>query len=270
MEVPPATSRRRGPGATGPTTRRRACPTSGRRSRRPARPNDTVETSVTVEWRNELDNAFLPNDPTIIGRRHARRAGADRHAPARRREPSAVRRDAAAVVHEGRREGPALHHEHVHVLQRAAREHGLVSRPRARQHAHERLRGARRRSTSSATTRTRARPAIRSVCPPARTRSRSCCRTRRSTPTAACSTRREGVTAYHPRVGAGVLRRRRGRERQDLALRGRRAAPLPASGSSTDRSRASTTCSSPTRRAAGRCRSRRSGPTAGCCARPCR
>jgi spore coat protein A, manganese oxidase len=31
------------------------------------RPNDTVETSVTVEWRNELDEAFLPNDPTIFG-----------------------------------------------------------------------------------------------------------------------------------------------------------------------------------------------------------
>jgi spore coat protein A len=31
------------------------------------RPNDTVETSVTVEWRNELDDAFLPNDPTIFG-----------------------------------------------------------------------------------------------------------------------------------------------------------------------------------------------------------
>ena len=31
------------------------------------RPNDTVETSVTIEWRNELGNAFLPNDPTIMG-----------------------------------------------------------------------------------------------------------------------------------------------------------------------------------------------------------
>jgi spore coat protein A, manganese oxidase len=31
------------------------------------RPNDTVETSVTVEWQNELDTAFLPNDPTIFG-----------------------------------------------------------------------------------------------------------------------------------------------------------------------------------------------------------
>jgi spore coat protein A len=31
------------------------------------RPNDTVETSVTIEWRNELDRAFLPNDPTIMG-----------------------------------------------------------------------------------------------------------------------------------------------------------------------------------------------------------
>jgi spore coat protein A, manganese oxidase len=31
------------------------------------RPNDTVETSVTVEWRNELQTAFLPNDPTIMG-----------------------------------------------------------------------------------------------------------------------------------------------------------------------------------------------------------
>ena len=29
----------------------------------PARP----DTSVTVEWRNELDEAFLPNDPTILG-----------------------------------------------------------------------------------------------------------------------------------------------------------------------------------------------------------
>lgn len=31
------------------------------------RPNDAVETSVTIEWRNELDRAFLPNDPTIMG-----------------------------------------------------------------------------------------------------------------------------------------------------------------------------------------------------------
>jgi spore coat protein A len=31
------------------------------------RPNDTVETAVTIEWRNELGNAFLPNDPTIMG-----------------------------------------------------------------------------------------------------------------------------------------------------------------------------------------------------------
>ena len=39
----------------------------------------------------------------------------------------------------------------------------------------------------------------------------------------------QGVTALSPRVGAGVLRRCRGRQRQDLALRGRRAAPLSAS-----------------------------------------
>jgi hypothetical protein len=31
------------------------------------RPNDTVETSVTIEWRNELGDAFLPNDPTLMG-----------------------------------------------------------------------------------------------------------------------------------------------------------------------------------------------------------
>ena len=31
------------------------------------RPNDTVDTSVTVEWRNELETAFLPNDPTLMG-----------------------------------------------------------------------------------------------------------------------------------------------------------------------------------------------------------
>ena len=31
------------------------------------RPNDQTDTSVTVEWRNELDDAFLPNDPTIFG-----------------------------------------------------------------------------------------------------------------------------------------------------------------------------------------------------------
>jgi spore coat protein A len=31
------------------------------------RPDDTVEASVTVEWRNELGNAFLPNDPTLMG-----------------------------------------------------------------------------------------------------------------------------------------------------------------------------------------------------------
>ena len=32
-----------------------------------SRPNDSVETSVTIEWRNELDRAFLPNDPTLMG-----------------------------------------------------------------------------------------------------------------------------------------------------------------------------------------------------------
>jgi spore coat protein A, manganese oxidase len=31
------------------------------------RPNDTVETAVMIEWRNELDKAFLPNDPTLMG-----------------------------------------------------------------------------------------------------------------------------------------------------------------------------------------------------------
>jgi spore coat protein A len=31
------------------------------------RPNDSVDTSVTIEWRNELDRAFLPNDSTIMG-----------------------------------------------------------------------------------------------------------------------------------------------------------------------------------------------------------
>ena len=31
------------------------------------RPNDQTDTSVTVEWRNELGNAFLPNDPTLFG-----------------------------------------------------------------------------------------------------------------------------------------------------------------------------------------------------------
>ena len=31
------------------------------------RPSDAVETSVTVEWRNELETAFLPNDPTLMG-----------------------------------------------------------------------------------------------------------------------------------------------------------------------------------------------------------
>ena len=31
------------------------------------RPNDTAETALTVEWRNELGNAFLPNDPTLMG-----------------------------------------------------------------------------------------------------------------------------------------------------------------------------------------------------------
>ena len=29
--------------------------------------DDSVETSVTIEWRNELETAFLPNDPTIMG-----------------------------------------------------------------------------------------------------------------------------------------------------------------------------------------------------------
>jgi spore coat protein A len=31
------------------------------------RPNDNVETSVTIQWRNELGNTFLPNDPKIMG-----------------------------------------------------------------------------------------------------------------------------------------------------------------------------------------------------------
>ena len=32
-----------------------------------SRPNDAVATSVTIDWRNELGSAFLPNDPTIVG-----------------------------------------------------------------------------------------------------------------------------------------------------------------------------------------------------------
>jgi hypothetical protein len=31
------------------------------------RPNDNTDTSVTIQWRNELGNAFLPNDPTLYG-----------------------------------------------------------------------------------------------------------------------------------------------------------------------------------------------------------
>ena len=31
------------------------------------RPSDTVATELTVKWVNELDKAFLPNDPTIMG-----------------------------------------------------------------------------------------------------------------------------------------------------------------------------------------------------------
>jgi spore coat protein A len=31
------------------------------------RPNDSVEASVTIDWRNELETSFLPNDPTIMG-----------------------------------------------------------------------------------------------------------------------------------------------------------------------------------------------------------
>ena len=31
------------------------------------RPNDTVATQLTVTWLNELDKAFLPNDPTLMG-----------------------------------------------------------------------------------------------------------------------------------------------------------------------------------------------------------
>ena len=31
------------------------------------RPDDSIETSITVEWRNELEKAFLPNDPTLMG-----------------------------------------------------------------------------------------------------------------------------------------------------------------------------------------------------------
>jgi spore coat protein A, manganese oxidase len=31
------------------------------------RPNDSAEAAVTIEWRNELDRAFLPNDPTLMG-----------------------------------------------------------------------------------------------------------------------------------------------------------------------------------------------------------
>lgn len=32
-----------------------------------SRPNDAVDTSLTVEWRNELEAAFLPNDATLMG-----------------------------------------------------------------------------------------------------------------------------------------------------------------------------------------------------------
>jgi hypothetical protein len=82
------------------------------------------------------------SDP--LRRGDAGRAGPDRHPPPRRREPSTVRRHPAAVVHGRRREGPALHHRHVHLLQRTAGKHGLVPRPRPREHPHERLCRARR------------------------------------------------------------------------------------------------------------------------------
>ena len=162
--------------------------------------------------------------------RHARAAGPDRHAPPWRRESSSVRRDAAAVVHQGRRKGPALHHEHVHVLQRAARQHGLVSRPRGRQHAHERLCRARRRvhhprRPGHGRGRQSPRTARRPVRDPARAPGQDLQRRREHVLSNA------GRDRVSPGVGAGVLRRCRSRECQDLALCRRRAAPLSASGS---------------------------------------
>ena len=131
---------------------------------------------------------FPAQRPDSHGRRDAGRPGPDHPAPARRREPSAVRRHAVAVVHQRRCDGPALRHQPVHLLQRAAPVDDLVSRPRAGQHAHERLRGSRggvhhpRRPGTGE-------PDNPLGLPAGPYELRSCCKTRPSTPTGACSTR---------------------------------------------------------------------------------
>jgi hypothetical protein len=56
-----------GPGDTGKRVAARASGYLGRTIEATRRPNDTVATELTVTWLNELDQAFLPNDPTLMG-----------------------------------------------------------------------------------------------------------------------------------------------------------------------------------------------------------
>ena len=156
------------------------------------------------------------------------------------------------MVHEGRRNRPALPNEQVHLLQRAARKHDLVPRPCGREHApnvYAGLAGAyliRDDQDTGEADNPLGLPAGPYEIP-------LVLQDKTFNDDGSMFYPTEGVTAISPRVGAGVLRRCRGRERQDLALPRHRAAPVSASGSSTGRNRASTTCSSPTRRAARHC-----------------
>ena len=58
---------RPGRGATGHDSPQGGWPYLGPTIEATRRPNDSVATSVTIAWLNELDNAFLPNDPTLMG-----------------------------------------------------------------------------------------------------------------------------------------------------------------------------------------------------------
>ena len=234
-----------------------------------SRPNDAVATSVTVEWRNELGNAFLPNDPTIPG---AVLPG----------EPAPI------VTHlHGGENHPQFDGTPLQWFTRTARRARTTSRTRSRTTTSSAPAWSGTTTTRSATrarTSTPGSPALYLI------------RDAQDTGEADNPLGLPGRPVRDPARAAGqdVQRRRE----HVLPDPGRdRGSPRSGCRSSSATSRSSTprsgpvldveprryrfrivngsqsrfyNLSSPTSTAAGRCRSRRSGPTAGCCARPCR
>ena len=233
------------------------------------RPNDTVETSVTVEWRNELDDAFLPNDPTLFGAvLPGQPAPIVTHLHGGENHPQFDGTPLQWFTKGGAKGPHYITNTFTYYNEQRAsmvwyHDHALGN---TRTNVYAGLAGAyiiRDDQDTGEAGNPLGLPAGSYEIPLVLQDKTFNADGSMFYPT-------QGVTELSPAVGAGVLRRRRGRQRQDLAVRRRRAAPLPAS----DRQRIPVAVLQPpvrrTRTAAGHCRSRRSGRRAGCCARPCR